>query len=422
MSKKPIIFCDFDGTITMKDNIIAIMKEFAPPEWKGITDQILGQEISVREGVGKLFSLLPSSRQEEIADYVVGEAEIRPGFDRLLDFADKEKIDFKVVSGGIDFFVDPILQPYGLKASQIYRNESDFSGEQIKIKWPHPCNGHCDVDCGLCKTSIIRSYLSENYYKIVIGDSITDLAAAKQADLIFARGFLLEKCQKLGLRYHAYETFDDVLTVLKTRPWGYEPMWEELAEVKELFAKRDWFPGTSGNLSLKVNDDPLSFLVTASGKDKSKITAEDFLLVDDNSKPCYPTHLKPSAETLIHAEIYKKMEAGAVFHVHTIHNNLVSDLYLEQKELEIKNIELIKAFNIWEEGATITVPIIPNYANIPTLTEEISKVLDERVPGVLIHNHGIYVWGKNGFEAKKHLEAFEFLFEYMYKRLLVQRG
>ncbi|MGB2992381.1 MAG: 2-hydroxy-3-keto-5-methylthiopentenyl-1-phosphate phosphatase, partial [Paenisporosarcina sp.] len=43
---QPVIFCDFDGTITIKDNIMAIMKKFAPPEWEPIKDQILGQQIS----------------------------------------------------------------------------------------------------------------------------------------------------------------------------------------------------------------------------------------------------------------------------------------------------------------------------------------------------------------------------------------
>jgi 2-hydroxy-3-keto-5-methylthiopentenyl-1-phosphate phosphatase/methylthioribulose-1-phosphate dehydratase len=426
LRKKPIIFCDFDGTITMKDNIVAIMKAFAPSEWSSIIEQILGQEISVREGVSKLFSLLPSSQKEDIISFALEQAEIRPGFDRFLEYIDVEQIPFYVVSGGIDFFVDPILKPFGLHQPQVYRNESDFSGERVRIVWPYPCDEHCDVDCGLCKTSIIRSYPNEQYFKIMIGDSITDLAGAKLADFVFARGYLLEKCQQLGLRYQAYETFDDILTALQTKPWEYQPVWDELTEVKELFAKRDWFPGTSGNLSIKVDGEPLKFLVTASGKDKGKTTNEDFLLVNEESKPCYSTHLKPSAETLIHAEIYKRMEAGAVFHVHTIYNNLVSDIYLDQgedlnhAEVGIENIELIKAFNIWEEGATIKIPIVPNYADIPKLTEEISKVLDSRVPGVLIHNHGIYAWGKNAFEAKKHLEAFEFLFEYMYKRLLFQ--
>lgn len=33
---KIAVFCDFDGTITEKDNIINIMKHFAPSGWEGI--------------------------------------------------------------------------------------------------------------------------------------------------------------------------------------------------------------------------------------------------------------------------------------------------------------------------------------------------------------------------------------------------
>lgn len=74
--------------------------------------------------------------------------------------------------------------------------------------------------------------------------------------------------------------------------------WRELAEVKRELAERDWFPATSGNLSIKVTDEPLTFLVTASGKDKRKETVEDFLLVDQNGEPAESGHsLKPSARS-----------------------------------------------------------------------------------------------------------------------------
>ena len=58
------IFCDFDGTITTTDNIISLMKKFAPPEWNSVKDSILAQEISIKQGVGELFRLLPSSLRE----------------------------------------------------------------------------------------------------------------------------------------------------------------------------------------------------------------------------------------------------------------------------------------------------------------------------------------------------------------------
>jgi methylthioribulose-1-phosphate dehydratase len=186
-----------------------------------------------------------------------------------------------------------------------------------------------------------------------------------------------------------------------------------LDDVKMTFARRDWFPGTSGNLSIKVSDQPLHFAVTASGKDKTKLSPEDYLIVDQDSRPVDVTSLKPSAETQIHAVVYKKFaQAGACFHVHTVWNNLISELYFGHRAFTIQGQELIKGLGIWEENAQITIPIVENYADIPKLAVAIEKVITPEIPGVLIRNHGIYVWGGNDFEAKRHLEAFEFLFEY----------
>ncbi|USG66725.1 methylthioribulose 1-phosphate dehydratase [Brevibacillus ruminantium] len=186
-----------------------------------------------------------------------------------------------------------------------------------------------------------------------------------------------------------------------------------LDEAKLTFARRDWFPGTSGNLSIKLSDDPLHFAVTASGKDKTKLSPEDYLVVDGDSKPVEPTSLKPSAETMIHAVVYRIIpKAQACFHVHTVWNNLISELYFSQRAFSIQGQELIKGLGIWEENARITVPIVENFADIPTLASAIDKVITPEIPGVLIRNHGIYAWGDSDFAAKRHLEAFEFLFEY----------
>ena len=197
--------------------------------------------------------------------------------------------------------------------------------------------------------------------------------------------------------------------------------WKELAEVKAELAARDWFFATSGNLSIKVTDDPLTFLVTASGKDKRKQTDEDFLLVDASGNPVENTNLKPSAETLLHVEIYKKTNAGCSLHVHTIDNNVISELYGDEGEVALSGQEIIKAFGIWEEDAVIRIPIIPNYAHIPTLAKEFAKHVNGDAGAVLIRNHGITVWGRDAFEAKKFLEAWEFLFSWHVKWLLLKQ-
>ncbi|MFJ8064337.1 methylthioribulose 1-phosphate dehydratase [Psychrobacillus sp. NPDC096426] len=188
--------------------------------------------------------------------------------------------------------------------------------------------------------------------------------------------------------------------------------WEELADIKDELAARDWFMGTSGNLAIKVSNHPLHFLVTASGKDKKKRTMEDFLLVDTNGLPVEKTDLKPSAETLLHCAIYDKTSAGCSLHVHTVANNVISEIYGDEGKIDFQGQELIKAFGLWEEDALLSIPIIPNHAHIPSLAEEFCYHIHADKGAVLIRNHGITVWGKDVFEAKKLLEACEFLFQY----------
>jgi 2-hydroxy-3-keto-5-methylthiopentenyl-1-phosphate phosphatase len=212
--KKIVIFCDFDGTITKSDNIINIMKYFNPPGWETIKNDILAGRISVREGVGRMFSLLPASYREEIATYAIKQAKIRPGFDQFIQYCKDNNNRLLITSGGIDFFVYPILSRYPIPKHDIYCNASDFSGKQIRILWPFSCDTQCSNDCGMCKPSILRSISTNDSMNIVIGDSITDLAIAKMAELVIARGFLLQKCKEQSLPYKEFNSFFDVMNIL----------------------------------------------------------------------------------------------------------------------------------------------------------------------------------------------------------------
>lgn len=194
-----------------------------------------------------------------------------------------------------------------------------------------------------------------------------------------------------------------------------------LNEIKIKLYQRGWFPATSGNLSYKLHDDPLYFAITSSGKDKGTVTHEDVIFVDKNAKPIEATRQKPSAETKIHSGIYQKTDAGMVIHVHTVNNNFVSKVFFDEGFVPLKDMEMIKALDIWEENAFVKVPIIENWFDLNKLAEEAIKAINPKVPGLLIKNHGIYAWGKNEFEAKRHLEAFEFMFEYI-KDMIIFKG
>lgn len=191
--------------------------------------------------------------------------------------------------------------------------------------------------------------------------------------------------------------------------------WEELADIKDELAARDWFPGTSGNLAIRVSDDPLTFLVTASGRDKRKRTDEDFVLVDATGQLIGEQSGKPSAETLLHVEIFNNTNATCSLHVHTVDNNVISELYAAQGHVTFTGQEIIKALGYWEETASVRIPIIENHADIPTLARAFAPHVTGDAGAVLIRNHGITVWGETPAAAKRYLEAYEFLFSYSLK-------
>ncbi|MEK3881403.1 2-hydroxy-3-keto-5-methylthiopentenyl-1-phosphate phosphatase [Paenibacillus sp. PL2-23] len=213
-ARKRIVFCDFDGTITINDNIIAIIKHFNPEGWERIAERTIATEITIQDGVGQLFRLLPSSLRDEVISYGVGNVVIRDGFAEFLAYCKEQDIAFYVTSGGIDFFVYPTLEPFDIPRDHIYCNSSDFTGENIEIVWPHPCDEHCDNQCGMCKTTIMRRFPREQYERIIIGDSVTDFEGAKLADTVYSRSHLTVKCRELGLAHTEYETFHDIIAAM----------------------------------------------------------------------------------------------------------------------------------------------------------------------------------------------------------------
>ncbi len=213
MNRQVVIFCDFDGTAAEQEVIVSLFKAFGPPGWEVVRDAIIAGTMSVREGVGRLFAQIPSCRVPEMVAYARRIATLRSGFREFLEYCRVHGHRFLLTSGGIDFFIHPILEGI-LPRDQIYCNGSDCSGPTVRILWSHGCDEHCRADCGMCKPSIMRRFPPEQYRRVVVGDGVTDLPAAKLADLVVARDLLAVKCREAGIPYELFETFYDVMAVL----------------------------------------------------------------------------------------------------------------------------------------------------------------------------------------------------------------
>lgn len=185
------------------------------------------------------------------------------------------------------------------------------------------------------------------------------------------------------------------------------------------FYRFGWLPGTSGNLSVRKDEE--TFLITASGKDKGRLAPSDFLLCDIDGTPAENTSHRPSAETLVHCAIYRRFpDVGAVYHVHEPYAALCSARDRTERSTSVAGLEMIKGLDIWDEHAEIGLPIVPNHHDIPTLAAAVDDLLtdstrDRRVPAVNIDRHGFYAWGETPFEAKRHVETLAYLFRYSWE-------
>jgi methylthioribulose-1-phosphate dehydratase len=183
-----------------------------------------------------------------------------------------------------------------------------------------------------------------------------------------------------------------------------------------------WVPATSGNFSVRVDG---RILVTASGLDKGLLTPAGLLEVDGEGRVVAGAG-RPSAETCLHLELYKaRPQAGAILHVHTVWNTLLSGMHEAEGRVELTGYELLKGLpGVATHEHVERVPILKNSQDYVELAAQFAQALAEFADahGVLLSRHGLYTWGESVADARRHLEALEFLFEVETRRLLGARA
>jgi methylthioribulose-1-phosphate dehydratase len=196
-----------------------------------------------------------------------------------------------------------------------------------------------------------------------------------------------------------------------------------LRDVGALFHDRGWSLGTSSNYSIVLGRDPLRLLLTASGKDKRRLKTTDFVVVDGSGRPVGPTTEKPSAETALHTMLAGCLPGvGSVLHTHSVWGTLLSDLHAGTSGLWIEGYEMLKGLSgVSTHEHRECIAVFPNNQDVPALAETVRQQLetpDTRVRhGFLIRRHGLYTWGRDLDEARRHVEILEFLFEVLGRRL-----
>jgi methylthioribulose-1-phosphate dehydratase len=188
---------------------------------------------------------------------------------------------------------------------------------------------------------------------------------------------------------------------------------ERLAAIVRGAYQRGWTLGTSGNFSAVVGTEPLRLLITPSGADKGAVTGGQMIAIDAEGR-AEEAAGRPSAETSLHLAIVRARGARAVSHTHSVWSTLLSDAAAAQGGLAIEGYEMLKGLSgVTTHAHREWLPVVENTQDWAAEAPRVESLLrgQPQAHGLLIRRHGLYTWGRDLDELKRHLEILEFLLE-----------
>ncbi len=198
---------------------------------------------------------------------------------------------------------------------------------------------------------------------------------------------------------------------------------EQLSQTMTAIHARGWCDGTGGNFSCVLARDPLILLMAPSGVDKGTVAPEALIQVDARAQVVAGAG-RASAETLLHLEIVARTGAGAVLHTHSHAATLLSDWCLggrDASSLPLQGLEMLKGLEgIDSHRRQVALPVLANDQDLARLSATAGPLLGDAPHGLLIGGHGLYAWGRDLAEARRHLEILEWLLEQRWRRLLLE--
>jgi methylthioribulose-1-phosphate dehydratase len=114
----------------------------------------------------------------------------------------------------------------------------------------------------------------------------------------------------------------------------------------------------------------------------------------------------------LHLAIVRARGAGAVLHTHSVWSTILSDI--DGEGLAIEGYEMLKGLDgVTTHEQREWVPVIENRQDWASAAPAVESMLARysEAHGFLIRRHGLYTWGQDLGQARRHVEILEFLFE-----------
>ena len=174
---------------------------------------------------------------------------------------------------------------------------------------------------------------------------------------------------------------------------NYLELKKEIIKYGQKLGQKNMTPGTSGNISVKTNN---NVLISGSGTCLADLTEDEIVLMDLDSNSL--DGKKPSSEKNLHNAIYKlRPDINAIIHCHSPYTSAFAVCHIPLSKPIISE-------NVFYFGE---IPVA-DYAlpGSEKLVENTAKFFQKH-DAVLLANHGIIIGGKNLKETYYKMETAE---------------
>jgi 2,3-diketo-5-methylthio-1-phosphopentane phosphatase len=203
------LLVDFDGTIARVDTTDLLLERFAAAAWQAIEEDWKAGRIGSRECMVRQVDLVRASPAE--LDHFIAGLEIDPGFPEFVAHCTRAGHKIAVVSDGLDLTVEAVLRRYHLELP-FTANHLEWRGaDRWRLTFPH-AKSDCRALSGNCKCAFAVGGPHE--LSIVVGDGRSDFCVADRADLVLAKGALLDHCRARDLPHLAFADFTEATNIL----------------------------------------------------------------------------------------------------------------------------------------------------------------------------------------------------------------
>ncbi len=216
MSERPIVFLDFDGTITRSDVVDSILEAYADPKWLVIEEEWKAGRIGSRECLRAQMNLVRAKPHE--LDALLDTIDVEEGFAGLLEICARHRVATHIISDGFDYCIERILgrPALALKSHlhrvQVFASHLEPDGEGWHVEFPY-FQRLCAHGCATCKPALMHWLNPDGATTIFVGDGLSDRYAATSADLVFGKSLELY-CRERGIAYRSFADLAEVATQL----------------------------------------------------------------------------------------------------------------------------------------------------------------------------------------------------------------